>query len=220
MDPCFIITGKLSKESVPDLIECYKDYPYKILSTWEQEDFSLLSLLESKGFKLILNRPEGAPIAANFQSVCIVRACELAKQMGFTRCIRTRTDMVFHNLGLFLTLLQPFFELNDKLICLSGMSKEEPPLLYYVDLLMAGTTEQLLRFFKPMQAGEDPRCCEVFWLEEYIGRPIQSKADILDAFIFCGQSLQGKPVLCEWRGKGWELFQCFVRPTNNFIWYS
>lgn len=220
MDVCFVITGKLVKENIPDLIACYKDIPHKILSTWEDEDFSLLSLLDANGFRVILNAPKGAANAANFQSVCILRGCTLAKELGFTRCIRSRTDMILHNIPLFLSLLEPYFELNDKLICLSGMSAEHPKLCYYVDFMIAGRTEQLLRFFTPVQEKEDPRCCELFWLEEYIGRPIQSKADVLEAFIFCGETLQGKPVVCEWKGKGWELFQCFIRPTNNFIWYS
>lgn len=217
-DICYIITGKLSRDITILLIQLYSDVQNKIISTWYDQEFEWLALLYLHGFKIVLNTAPDIQTSANYQSTCVYNGCRKAEALGFKICIRMRTDMFPIHIQQLTTLLQQ--SLTDKLLCLAGMTSEQPKLWYYLDALIMGRTEQLLRFFTPQQKADDLRCAELFWLEEYIGHPATEKSDVLEAFTFCGKQIQGQPVHCQWHEKGWEIFQCYIRPTNYFIWYE
>jgi hypothetical protein len=217
-DLCYIITGKVSRDMIGPLLQLYSDVPNKILSTWYDTEFEWLAAFYAHGFTIVLNTPPEVKTSANYQSTCAYNGCCKAEALGFKTCIRMRTDMFPYPIQHLTTRLQQ--NLTDKLLCLAGMSSEQPKLWYYLDALIMGRTELLLRFFTPQQKADDQRCAEIFWLEEYIGHSATEKSDVLEAFTFCGKQLQGQPLHCQWHEKGWELFQCYIRPSNNFIWYE
>lgn len=214
---CYLITGKLTPELVARLQHCFQAIPHKVLSVWIDEDIRLLEFLHQCGFQIVTNFRPRVKTSANLQATCIVNGLHKIIGMGFDKCIRVRTDMFFQNLEHTTNLLVP--QIQDKLVCLCGMSSEVPKLWYYLDLLIAGRCDMMLRFFTPLMKEDETRCAEMFWLEEFLGRSATTKEDVCEVFDFCGLTLFGQPVLCDWIDKGWELFQHYIHPGHTFIWY-
>ena len=215
---CYLITGKLTLELVARLQVSFQHVPNKVISVWVDEDLRFLDYLHQHGFQIVMNFPPQVKSSANLQAACIVNGLHKIIGMGFEKCIRVRTDMFFENIEHATNVIAG--QIREKLVCLSGMSSESPKLWYYLDLLIAGRCETMLKFFSPLMKKDESRCAEMFWLETYLGRKCTTKEDVLEVFEFCGQHLYGQPVLCHWIDKGWELFQHYIRPGNYFIWYA
>jgi hypothetical protein len=216
---CYLITGLLTLEFTAQLIYSFEMIPNKVVSTWSDEKPEFIQFLISKGFDVILNEKPKIQTSANLQAVAAVSGLRRIKERGFKYCIRTRTDMLFRNINHLNNILIPQFQEN-KLLCLCGLKSENPYLLYYFDVLIAGTCNKMIQFFSPMMKEDETRCTEIFWLESFLGHPVSSKDDIQKVFSFCGESFYQQPILCEWLGKGWELLQHYIRKENNFIWYA
>lgn len=217
---CFLVTGKLTPEYVAYAQYSYQSIPNKVISTWQSTDPSLLAYMHSFGFTIVLNEEPNVNHSANFQSVCIVKGLQKIKEMGYTNCIRCRTDFLFERLSTLPDIVGPLIQ--TKLLCLSGMSSDEPKLWYYLDVIIAGNCDRMMQFFKPLIPvdREDNEFAEKFWLESYLGRPMATKEDVKEVFDFFGLALIDKPILAHWLEKGWEVFHCYVRPSNSFIWYE
>lgn len=214
---CFLVTGKLTPEYVAYAHYSYQSIPHKVLSTWLTTDPILIESMRSVGFIIVLNEEPNVKSSANFQSVCIVNGLQKLNEMGYTNCIRCRTDFLFEGLSTLPGILSPL--LQTKLLCLSGMSSDVPKSWYYLDVIVAGACDRMIEFFQPLMR-EDREFAEQFWLESYLGRPITTKEDVNEVFDFFGLALQGQPIVAHWVEKGWEVFHCYVRPSNSFIWYE
>ncbi len=215
---CYLITGKLTLELAARLQVSFQKIPNKVLSVWITEDLHLLDYLHQNGFHIVTNFPPQVKSSGNMQSVCITNGLHKIIGMGFDKCIRVRTDMFFENIEHTTNVIVG--QIQQKLVCLSGMSSENPKLWYYLDLLIAGRCQTMLKFFTPLMLENESRCAEMFWLESSLGRTCTTKEDVLEVFDFCGLSLYKQPVLCSWIDKGWEIFQHYIRPDNYFIWYA
>ena len=214
---CFLVTGKLTPKYVAYAHYSYQSIPQKVLSTWLREDPILIESMRSLGFIIVLNEEPHVKSSANFQSVCIVNGLQKIKEMGYTNCIRCRTDFLFERLSTLPEILGPL--LQTKLLCLSGMSCDVPKSWYYLDVIVAGTCDRMMQFFQPLMT-ENTEFSEKFWLESYLGRPMTTKGDVKEVFDFFGLALPGHPIEGLWVEKGWEVFHYYVRPSNSFIWYE
>jgi hypothetical protein len=214
---CFLVTGKLTPEYVAYAHNSYQSIPQKVLSTWLTTDPILLAYMQSLGFTIVLNEEPSVKHSANFQSVCIVNGLRKIKEMGYTNCIRCRTDFLFERLSTLPEILGPL--LHTKLLCLSGMSSDDPKVWYYLDVIIAGSCDRMIQFFQPL-VNDETVFAEKFWLESSLGRPMTTKEDVKEVFDFFGLALQEQPIVGHWVEKGWEVFHCYVRPSNSFIWYE
>jgi hypothetical protein len=214
---CFLVTGKLTPEYVAYAQYSYQSIPHKVLSTWQSTDSILLHSMQSFGFTIVVNEEPVIKNSANFQSVCIVNGLHKIKEMGYKHCIRCRTDFIFERLPLLLDIVAP--RIQTKLLCLSGMSSEVPKYWYYLDVIIAGNCDTMIQFFQPLMI-EDKEFAEKFWLESYLGRPLKTKDDVKEVFDFFGLALLNQPISAHWVEKGWEVFHCYARSSNSFIWYE
>lgn len=229
---CFIITGTITINDVCHLSHSFKDIPRprKIISTWDNQDTSLLEYLSQVGFIVVpLKEPDYITSnndgnrftqTTNRQAYHIVHACKVALDLGFEYCVRVRTDMMSSDYPQLLRTIIPSFN-DSKLISLAGMTNPEGE-YFFLDCLLAGKINQIIKFFHVIEPPENSRACEHFWIETYLKKTNLTKEDILSVFTFCAKDLQKTNIVIGWPMKCmYEVIHMYCDETfNTRIWYK
>jgi len=215
---CFVITGKLNQDTTAIVVQSFQSVKNKIVSTWDSEEPAYLHVLRAHGFTLILSKLPDTPSSLNCQALSISNGVKAAQSMGFTHCIRVRTDMFCNNYPLLQNAMLHIMNDSNKLYCLSGLNggNDNGPFVYFICEFMCGTTQKLLEVFDIQDSTS--RVPEMVLLETYFKKDIITKDDIRSLFTFCGKELQRLPLSIEWYGKGWDLlFYC--QEHRSHVWY-
>jgi len=91
-DVCIIITGLIIPGYINELINTYKNIKNKIISTWIDQDSSLINTLRENGFIILLNDYPQRKSTFNFQFTQMKFGILKAKELGFKYVLRFRTD--------------------------------------------------------------------------------------------------------------------------------
>jgi hypothetical protein len=90
--------------------------------------------------------------------------------------------MLAFNIGSFIELLEKDFFPKEKLVSFCGI---ETDITYFYDIMVAGSTIQVIEFFKNDQTMEDNRCIEMFLLESKLNKTDITRDDVREVFNFC-----------------------------------
>ena len=114
---CIVVQGPLYDKCMPYLLEDYKDYPYKILSTWNTEDPEKLEKLRKIGFRIVLSDYPSPRTAINHQALTTKRGTEFAKSLGYTHVLRFRSDVHCNDISKLISIYESYNK--DKLVFLT-----------------------------------------------------------------------------------------------------
>ena len=222
MNTCFIVTGKLTEESVYNLVQSYKNVRDKILSTWIDTDPNLLNVLNIIGFIIVLNDIKDVPhiTQLNVQIKCIKSGLLKAKKLGYSHCIRSRTDIFTEDFNLFRTVTEPLY--SNKLCCLNGQhlmnqDKIDPNITYFIDLIVSGPTSEMEIFYKEYPAVTDLRPPEIFLQETYTGKDKLTRDEIHNMINFCIDTVSKHNIKIYWVPKHGNFELIF--DLNRRFWF-
>lgn len=167
-DTVTIITGKLIEICIDHLISSYINVKHKIISTWKDEDSSLLELLSSNGFTIVLNEYPEYKNTYNYQILCIRAGLLKAQEMGFKYAVRSRTDIFPNNQLKFIDITRHLY--NEKITVIAGIKGDYPNDDCILDLIISGHINEMLNFYSKLQLQNDSRSPEQFLLETYFNQ--------------------------------------------------
>ena len=174
-DTITIITGILTPLFVEELIESYKEVKHKMVSTWKDSNRIFIEELKSNGFKVVLSESPNHGSSANNQIVCVHNGIRAAMSLGYKYICRSRTDIFPKNHIKFLEVIRDLY--MEKVTVLCGVSLFNTN--FYLDVIMCGSTEQLLVVFsrlqEPNKVYKNP---ELYFLENYAKRVIETQEDV------------------------------------------
>jgi hypothetical protein len=90
-----------------EIIECYKDTPNVVWSTWDDEPSDVIKHIE--GFiPVVLNRKPSFPgyLNVNMQTTTTMGGIHYLKEKGITEVLKVRGDVIVNDIGKFLLLLK------------------------------------------------------------------------------------------------------------------
>jgi hypothetical protein len=132
-DICIIVQGNINPEWIPLVKKGFKDYP-TIYSTWEGTDRNLFDELDV----VIYNpMPEAGVKNLNLQRVSSLNGFLKAKEMGFKRVLKWRTDFYCPN-------TKEFLETFDR-DCINFYSWHNDG--YITDFFMEGDIDEMIELF-------------------------------------------------------------------------
>ena len=175
-DTVVVITGLLTPFYVENLIAQYKYTKHKIISTWNDQDIYLIFKLTISGFLIICNKYPELRSSANLQIICAHNGVERAIANGFKYICHARTDIFPLNFNKFLTATRHIY--TEGLMVPCGIDNG---LIYYVQLLITGPAEEMRKLYSKLEA-TDTKFPEKFLIENYAGRPIDTREDVLSVF--------------------------------------
>jgi hypothetical protein len=91
-DMCIIITGLIHENYIIDILTTYKNINNKIISTWYDQDQTLIKILKDNGFIILLNGYPTVKSSYNFQSTHIKAGLLKAIELGCKYVLRFRSD--------------------------------------------------------------------------------------------------------------------------------
>lgn len=165
---CVVVQGQVYPEIVNQLIETYKDFPDKILSTWTTEHKESVDILTSKGFQIVIQEQPDHKTPVNYMTKSMQKGIELAESLGYTHIFRMRTDVSCNAVSKLLKILETEY-IADKLsfimLCRNSPSDEA----YLCDHIVYGPLVEIKKYFSTVQSVGDTRYSESLYQEEYFG---------------------------------------------------
>lgn len=158
MKTCFIITGLIEDKHINNLLETYKDYEHKILSTWENQD---TSILEKNNFIVVKNKEPIIKHSINYQSATIQGGIIKAKELNYEYIIRIRTDIFCNDIKF---LKDVFTSQNiEKISCIYNVKVNR--YYFFLDLVISGKIDNIQKLF--ISCNNSNGCPEQYWLTKY-----------------------------------------------------
>jgi len=175
-DTITIISGIIKEEFVVNLINSYKYVRHKLISTWDDTENKLLEELKNNGFKIILSNENDIEnkCSTNYQCFTIKHGILEAIKLGFKYVCRSRTDIFPTNHLKFLHLTRDLYK--EKITVLHGIKYDN--IIYYLDVIMCGTINDMLMCFNEQKESNDNAITELFFLRNYCKEYIKTKKDI------------------------------------------
>ena len=169
---CIVVQGPLYDKCMPYLLEDYKEYPHKILSTWKTEDTEKLEKLRGIGFYIVLNDYPDPRTALNHQALTTKTGIDLAKSLGYTHILRFRTDIHCNDISKLISIYETYDK--DKLTFITWYehSNHNPPHIYHAYLMdntVYGPIYKMYTYFNVLGSHEETRYSEKFFQEMYFG---------------------------------------------------
>jgi hypothetical protein len=200
-DTVTIITGLLNDIFVPRLIYSYRNIKNKILSTWKDQDPTLLSDLSENGFIIILNKYPEHKCSMNYQITLTKTALDYALQEQFSYVCHMRTDVFPSDHIKFLDVTRELY--TEKLTVLCGIHTN---IIYFLDIITIGHIYTLLKFYGTLQKKNDERPVELFLLENYNEVANLTREQIKINMHFCLETCQKNRVEFVWyRDSNWRV---------------
>lgn len=198
LNTTYIITGLINPQFTLNLCKSYSNIKNKIISTWKDQDITLLKILSDNGFDIILNDYPDVKKSVNFQNKCIYNGCIYAKQLGFTHCIRSRTDIWSLQFHEFMECTE--YKYKNKLCCLAMEHSigECEKKYFFHDTIVSGPVNEMIKFFSNFQNEDDTRSPEIFNQEMYLKKTKLNEDDIRTMINFCANDARKKGILILW----------------------
>jgi hypothetical protein len=214
MKTCYVITGIIDKYDINLLIEFYSNIQDKIISTWNNQDTTLIDELKNNGFIIIQDDYPINNKQTNYQSKAVNNGCLKAKELGYSHVIRMRTDIHCDKTYLFLNLLINEYFNKDKLVCFSGIETNDG--VYFYDVMIGGEVNKVLDFFKNDQSMDDNRYIEKYLLEMYLDKTDITREDVKSIFNFCYLNCRMLDIKFYFFKKNMEIINDYC--NRDFIW--
>ena len=163
-----IITGLLNEICVDHLINSYADVKHKLVSTWNNQENSLLNLLSENGFIIVLNEYPEHKNTGNYQIICIQSALLKAYELNFKYVIRSRVDIFPNNQLKFINITRHLY--IEKITVLSAVIGSNPNDYVFLDFIVMGDINELLIFYSKLQEPYDTCNIERFLLKTYFNQ--------------------------------------------------
>jgi hypothetical protein len=188
---CVIVQGKIYKAILQPLLDTYKDYPHKILSTWDTEDKECINILKNNGFHIVIQSVLSVLTPANYQAKSMLGGIHKAKELGFTHAFRVRADVRCNNIAGFMKLMTEKYSnrLSDMAFYRNVPNVSEP---YMLDHFLFGSLEDQYNYWNVFQCSSDTRYSEKFLMETYFKKENVTYDDVkekVDFFIEDAQKL-------------------------------
>jgi len=172
-----ILTGQLQSVYINKLIQAYTNIQNVIVSTWKDQDPQLIEDLSANGFIILLSELPSDHVQNN-KIFAAKKGCLYAQSLGFKYVYHSRTDVFPLNFSHFIHSIKDLYESKITVIC--GLSNS-----YFLDILVIGPINNMLKFYGKLQDPTDTRCPEVFLLETYYNKKNLSREDIKSEINFC-----------------------------------
>ena len=183
-----VITGIIDT-NIDILLNTYKSYNNKIISTWNNQNKDYIKILEENNFIIVLNDYPVNNNSTNYQIKASHAGCLKAKELGFEYVIRMRSDVNCNNFNLFIeSLYNSNFFNKEKLISFSGMKYHGNPTdtrVCIMDNMIGGYINNMIEFYGTLQESGDNRFPEEYLQENYLKKNNITTIDILNKFNFC-----------------------------------
>ena len=185
---CIVVQGPLYDKCMPYLLEDYKDYPYKILSTWNTEDPEKLEKLRKIGFRIVLSDYPSPRTAINHQALTTKRGTEFAKSLGYTHVLRFRSDVHCNDISKLISIYESYNK--DKLVFLTWLESPDhnPPHIYHaylMDHIVYGPTDKIFKYYSVLASHQEDRYSEKFFQESYFVKDNLVYDDIREKITLC-----------------------------------
>lgn len=194
---CIVVQGPLYDKCIPYLLEDYKNYPHKILSTWNTEDPEKLQKLSEIGFRIVLNEYPNPRNALNHQALTTKTGTELAKLLGYTHVFRFRTDVHCNNISKLINIYESYDK--NKLVFLTWFQSPEhnPPHKYHgylLDHIVYGPISEIFKYYNVLGSHQEHRHSEKFFQEMYFRKENIVYNDIKENITLCIGDLINKDI--------------------------
>jgi hypothetical protein len=165
---CVVIQGQVYPQIVNQLIETYKDFPDKILSTWTTEHKESVDILRSKGFQIVIQEQPEYKTPVNYMTKSLQKGIEFAETLGYTHVFRMRTDVRCSAFSKLVNILETDY-LLDKLSFIMLCKNIPGGDSYLCDHIVYGPLFEIKKYFSSVQSVGDTRYSESLYQEEYFG---------------------------------------------------
>ena len=199
-----VITGVLEEIFVENLIASYADIisPLKIISTWNDQNEEYVNRLRMNGFVVLQSEYPKNKTSANIQIYSTQVGILYAQNLGYEYICRSRTDIFPFNFNTFLDVIGHLY--SEKITVLCGLKQEI--CVYFLDVIILGPIDKMLKFFGKTVAADDSRPIEVFLSEEYYGKNNLTKEDVKSEIHFCLKDCKENGIEFIWyRSKYWGI---------------
>lgn len=192
-DTCFVIFGLLEDIYVDQLINCYADIKDKIISTWKDQDPTLLKILEENGFVIVLNDYPEIKISTHFQIVHNTNGCKKAIELGYKYTINMRTDLIPSNAITIKKVLRSLIE--TKLSSLAWFGHNGG---YILNHFICGPCEEVIKFYGTNEKSSIGIPSEIFMQERYFGKENITFEETQHKFNYCIKALKDNNITFFW----------------------
>jgi len=165
---CAVIQGQVYPQIVNQLIDTYKDFPDKILSTWSSEDKESIDLLRTSGFQIVTQEEPEYKTPVNYMTKSLQKGIEFAAMLGYTHVFRMRTDVRCSAFSKLVNILETDY-LLDKLSFIMLCKNTSDGDSYLCDHIVYGPISDVKRYFSARQTVVDTRYSESLYQEQYFG---------------------------------------------------
>jgi hypothetical protein len=214
MEPIFftVVTGLLEVQNPNGHVHRFTEV---VLRTYRPENTVICTwvdqrpharILERAGFTVLYEDPLPSFVPNNpatRQSSLIRAGLAYALGKGATHVLRSRTDIECPNLLDFQQLLMKNYGSSDKLSVLCGIEVHAGS-PYFLDVLVFGKIEQMIRMFLTLQTAGDDRPVEVYWMETYAGASKLGREDLRNIFNFFTPVAKQAGIGLHWHAKNYE----------------
>lgn len=205
---CIVIQGPLYDKSMPYLLEDYKDYPHKILSTWNTEDPEKIEKLKEIGFRIVLNEYPNVRCSINHQVVTMKAGIELAKSLGYTHVLHFRSDVHCNDIHKLIRICESYDK--NKLVFLAWLESpsHNPPhtyVAYLMDQIIYGPINDMLMYYNVLRTSQVvEHFAEKYFQEMYFGKENLLYDDIREKVTLCIGDFINNDLTCFYTKPGHE----------------
>jgi hypothetical protein len=211
-DTCVVISGLLTDEYVNNLLITYSSVNNKIITTWEDQDQTLIKKLRDNGFIIVLNKPLVIPVynqhaSALVQTTAIKSGIIKAQELGFKYAIRMRSDVTCNDFILFCKVIESKYK--EKVTALCGI------LNYFYDAVIAGPIKDMVKLYNNIPSNEDTRGPERFLMEEYMEDTNTTVEQFKTKVYFCLEEVRRSGITMYFISKRWEIINDYC--NRDFV---
>jgi hypothetical protein len=188
-----------------------------VISTWSNENYSLIQKLNSCGFKVLVDdQPEfTGNHNCNLQTKSSINGINYLS--GFSHILRMRTDLIPNDVIKFVDVLSKITK--DKIILLCWIDGSD--INYFADFFTFGPIDSSKRFWNVQQdKSESEMFTEQYLCYKYTGIKYPKYLDIKDLFSFSINELHNENIELNWikPGRDWgDHIKRYMFSTNNDI---
>lgn len=239
MKQCVLIQGPLYDKCIPILIDNYKNYTDKFISTWIDEDQYKIKQLEENGFTVILNKHPAIRHAIWHQKITIQGGLDYIKKLNmYTHVFRIRTDVSVNDINKVMKTFETFdpdkpifltffkhLENAHKVYLKDGTFRDPTQHGYLMVHFIYGTLDFMNTYFDTNWQPDDGRWDEIYHQELYFkaGRPLKYN-EMKDKIQICINRLKEEGIMFYYTKPGREshpeLLHAYTNCPARYVGYT
>ena len=192
-DTCFVIFGLLQDDYVDYLIQTYSNIKEKIVSTWKDQNKSLIEKLEQNGFIVVLNNYPNVRNSTNYQIVHNFNGSKKALELGYSYTLNLRTDLLPNDPYLFRKVLKPL--IKEKLSSLAWFGHHNG---YILNHFMCGPCQEIMKYYGTRENNSETVYSEKFMQENYFNKEDVTFEETIVKFNYCIKILKDNNISFFW----------------------